>query len=477
MVSRGGVDWKMTRRTFAGAAAAPLLAQSNKRPNLLLILSDDHSVPYLGCYGDPAVRTPNLDRFASEGMRLDRCFTAAPQCVPSRTAIMTGRSPVAARMGRFSSPLPPDVVSLPELLRTAGYYTGIAGRSFHLDGARRDDVSIEIAERHKLATFAKRVDFLDSSGQPNLEARFQEFFDRRRAGQPYFLWANFSDPHHVWDTDAVQPPIDPAAVKVPAYLPDLPGVRADLARHLGEISRMDGLFQKLIDIVRKRGDLDNTLVLFMGDNGMAFPHGKGSLYDPGLNVPLLARWPGKIKPGGTSRALISGEDITPTMLDAAGIDRPPVMTGISQLPVLTGQSSAIREHIFGARLYHGNSILTENTKASTWDQSRCVRSGKYKLIYNATGWMEYWPVDSGNDPGWREMVAAHAAKKLPPEMDRTYFSRPRPIWELYDLDEDPAELHNLADAPAHADTVRRLKVALQEKMMIDYDFLPLPIGP
>jgi arylsulfatase A-like enzyme len=380
-------------------------------------------------------------------------------------------------MGRFSSPLPPDIVSLPELLRTAGYFTGIAGRTFHLDGARRDEVSIEISERHKLSTFAKRVDFLDSSGQQNLEARFHEFFDKRRAGQPYFLWANFNDPHHVWDADAVQPPIDPAKVKVPPHLPDLPGVRADLARYLGEVSRADGLFQRLIEIVRQRGELDNTLVMFMGDNGMAFPHGKGSLYDPGLNVPLLARWPGRVQAGATSRALVSGEDITPTMLAAAGVDCPAVMTGVNQLPVLAGESSAVREHIFGARLYHGNSPLTENTKANNWDQSRCVRSARYKLIYNATGWMEYWPVDSGNDPGWREMVAAHAANKLPPAIDRAYFARPRPIWELYDLDQDPAELRNLADDPVYAATIRQLKVALQEKMMIDYDFLPLPIGP
>src|SRR5690349_20522883 len=109
---------EVTRRTLMSGVAAPALAQSRKAPpNLLLILSDDHSAPYLGAYGTRWISTPNLNRFAAEGMRCDRAFTAAPQCVPSRAALMTGRSPVAVRMGRFSSPLPPDVVSLPEILR------------------------------------------------------------------------------------------------------------------------------------------------------------------------------------------------------------------------------------------------------------------------------------------------------------------------------------------------------------------------
>jgi len=124
------MDRKITRRGFAaGLAGAGLARASNGWPNILLILSDDHSVPHLGAYGDPVIRTPNLDRFASQGMRFDRAFQAAPQCVPSRTALMTGRSPVAVRMGRFTSPLPPEAVTLPEALRgQGGYFTGICRR-------------------------------------------------------------------------------------------------------------------------------------------------------------------------------------------------------------------------------------------------------------------------------------------------------------------------------------------------------------
>src|SRR2546423_6733067 len=136
------------------------------RPNILLLLSDDHSYPFVSAYGDTNVKTPTLDRLAAEGMKFHRFFTACPQCVPSRAAYMTGRSPVAARMTRFSSPLPRDEITFPEILREkAGYFTGVCGRTFHLDGAapaRVDDAIAKIYNQHHLRTFADRVDFLNT---------------------------------------------------------------------------------------------------------------------------------------------------------------------------------------------------------------------------------------------------------------------------------------------------------------------------
>ena len=141
-------------------AAAPVLlrAQNSPSPNILFILSDDHSSPYLGCYGADWMSTPNLDQFAREGVRFERAFTAAPQCVPSRTALMTGRSPVAARMGRFSSPLPADIATVPEVLRTRGYYTGVCGRYFHLDGVvNPSPVTAQVYEKHEMRTWKNRA--------------------------------------------------------------------------------------------------------------------------------------------------------------------------------------------------------------------------------------------------------------------------------------------------------------------------------
>ena len=226
-----------------------------------------------------------------------------------------------------------------------------------------------------------------------------------------------------------------------------------------------------MSLLRKSGEEANTLVIFMGDNGMAFPHGKGSLYDPGLNVPLIARWPGHIKPG-VSKTLISGEDLAATFMDIGGATPPAGVSGKSFYPLLTGGAYKPREHIFAARLYHGNDVFTPDTKASTFDLSRCVRDSKFKLIYNLTPKMEYWPVDSGGDMGWQEILAAHKSGSLKPEHDRAYFQTPRPVLELFDLDTDPGELQNLAGKPEYRDIQQTLMAVLQEKLITDFDFVP-----
>jgi N-sulfoglucosamine sulfohydrolase len=459
------------RDVFKTLAAAPFALGANvSAPNILFILSDDHSSPYLGSYGATYMSTPNLDQFASEGMRFERAFTAAPQCVPSRTALMTGRSPVAARMGRFSSPLAPDIITAPEVLRTKGYYTGVCGRYFHLDGVVNPSaVTAQAYEKNQMRTWKKRVDFMDISSQGPTPRLFDQFLGKVPKGRPWFFWINYNDPHHPWDRDAGH--VDPAKIDLPAHLPDLPGVRDDLSRYCGEIERADRSFADAMAVLRKHGQEADTLVIFMGDNGMAFPHGKGSLYDPGLNVPLIARWPGHIKPGVT-RTLISGEDVAATFMEAGGAAIPKGVSGRSFYPLLMGGKYEPREYIFAARLFHGNSSFGPETKASTFDLSRCVRNSRWKLIYNVTPQMEYWPVDSGEDAGWQQIVAAHKAGALKPEHERAYFQRPRPVLELYDLDADPSELNNLAGRPEHRDIQETLLAVMQEKMITDYDFVP-----
>jgi len=470
---------EMTRRQLGAALGAPGFARQSGaggRPNIVLILSDDHTAEFTGCYGNPTIHTPNLDRFASEGMRFTRFFCSAPQCVPSRTALLTGRSPVAARMGRFTSPLPPDVITLPELLRSqAGYFTGICRRQFHLDGAPGPN-SKAVYAKYKLQTFDRRVDYLDRASPRAMTARrINEFFDRRPENRPYFLWVNFDDPHFPWDN--IPNGIDANKLRVPPFLPDLPGVREDLRRYYDEVQRMDGEFQLVLDIVAKRAGLANTIVLFAGDNGFPFPHGKGTLYDPGLNVPFIMSWPGKTKAGSVCDDLISGEDYTPTMLAAAGVEPPQVMSGRSFLDRLVGRPHEPRKHVFGQRLTHGSRPFQEGTTTHTFDLSRMARSSRYKLIYNCTPQQKYSPVDSYFEASWREMSDENAWGRLEPKFARTYFAHSRPVFELYDLEADPVEMENLAGRPALAPVERELKLALQEKMILDYDYLPLPLRP
>jgi arylsulfatase A-like enzyme len=310
----------------------------------------------------------------------------------------------------------------------------------------------------------------------NFGGKLAAFLDAAPKGRPWFFWLGFSDPHHVWNTTGPNGVPDAAKLTLPPHLPDLPGVRGDLARYIAEVEHLDGDVGEVLDTLEKRGLAANTLVVFMGDNGMAMPHGKGALTDPGLNVPLLVRWPGVVKPGGVTRQLVSGEDFAPTMLEAAGAAPPKEMSGVSYLKLLRGEPFEGRKYIFAERGPHGgDGGMKPDILASTFDLARCVRSDQYKLIYNCTPHQAVAPVDSQRDPGWQEMKAAFADGKLGPQFVRAYFTTPRPTFELYDLAADPGELNNLAGDPQHREVERELKRALTEKMVLDWDFLPTPL--
>jgi arylsulfatase A-like enzyme len=445
------------------------------KPNILFLLSDDHSYPFLSTYGNSNVKTPTLDQIAAEGMKFHRFFTGAPQCVPSRATLMTGRSPVAARMTRFSAPLPRDEITLPELLRDkGGYFTGVCGRSFHLDGSNKTGpATAKVFEDHHLKTFIDRVDSLNTCSDNEVATQVAAFLDQTPADKPFFMWANFSDPHHVWNAPSEFRP-DPASLKLPAHLPDRPGVREQLADYCAEVNRVDHTIAGVLEVLKKRGLMENTITIFCGDNGMAMPHGKGSLYDPGSNVPFLVRWPGVVKPGSDSRALISAEYLAPTLLAAAGLEPGSKMSGVSFLPLLKGETHTPRKHLFIERGPHGSAPVQADMTNAGYDLARAVRSDRFKLIYNCTPWLPYSPVDSAGGQAWKQMQEANAAGKLPPGMSATYFTSPRPVYELYDLEADPGELNNLSGNPQLAATERELRTALAEKMILDWDYLPLP---
>jgi arylsulfatase A-like enzyme len=364
-----------------------------------------------------------------------------------------------------------------EVLREkAGYFTGVCGRSYHLDGSARDRSMGQLMEKHGLRTFEQRLDYVRQGSDAQALVQMAEFLDQRPAGRPFALWVNFSDPHHVWNAPESDRP-DPAALKLPAHWPDLPGVRQQLADYCAEVNRLDRSVKGVLDALAARNLAENTLVVFAGDNGAALPHGKGSLYDPGCNVPFMVRWPGVVKGGGESRVLLSGEDLAPTLLAAAGVAQPEKMTGVSFLPLLRGESFTARKHVFMERGPHGSAPVTVEMKNNGYDLSRGVRSDRYKLLYNCTPWIPYAPVDSAGGAAWREMTAAHQAGTLAAALSAAYFTAPRPVYELYDLAEDSSELQNLSGKPAVAAVERELRLALAEKMLLDFDYLPLPAIP
>lgn len=442
--------------------------------NLLLILSDDHSAPHVGAYGNPDILTPHLDAFAAQGMRFDRAYVTSPQCVPSRASIMTGRSPVAIDMTRFSAPLPRDVKTFPEAMRAAGWFTGVAGRTYHLEGAPTTAESRAVFAKHQLTTFRDRLDYVNSTGENAASlVQFREFLDLKPADKPFFLQLCSSDPHRPLTTQGPRRH-DPAKLKLPAHYPDTPKVREDFARYYDEIAHLDVFFGEVMAELKRRGLEQTTLVAFMGDNGASQFRGKGTLYEFGINVPLLVRWPGQAKPGSSTTELISGEDLAPTFLEAAGVAVPPEMTGKSFVKLLRGEPFTGRDFVFAERGPHASS-LPGNTAA--FDLSRVVVSKTHKLIYNALGHLPYAPVDFGGQAFWQEIVQAHQNGQLAPQLAKLYFAAPRPMFELFDLKADPAELENLHGRPAMAKVQQELMAALQEWMILERDFLPLPIAP
>ncbi len=472
---------KPTRRHFfASTAAVAGLAASWKpqeeplHPNILLILSDDHSAPHVGCYGNPDIKTPNLDRFSREGVRFDRAYVTCPQCVPSRASIMTGRSPVRIAMTRFSAPLPADVKIYPEILRAQGHFTGVAGRTYHLDGsANAPEETTTVFAKHNLRTFPQRLDYVKTGGRQVALEQLQQFLDF--AGErPFFLQFCSNDPHRPLDRNAIPNPHDPAKLRLPPHFPDTQLVREDFARYYDEISRFDGDVGEVLKILEQRGLAGNTLVAVMGDNGASQFRGKGTLYEFGVRVPLLIRWPGHVKAGWSTDELISGEDLAPTFLEAAGFQPPAEMTGRSFLNLLLGKPFTGRTHVFAERGAHGSNLPTSS---AAFDLGRCVVTRTHKLIYNALWQIPYWPVDFAGDPHWKELMTMHREGRLSAELARLYFSPTRPMFELYDLTADPYELRNLAGQTETASVEHDLKAALQEWMILERDYLPLPIPP
>jgi arylsulfatase A-like enzyme len=456
--------------------AAPAFSAEAKpdKLNILVVLSDDHSAPHVGCYGNPDIKTPNLDKFASQGIRCDRAYVACPQCVPSRACMLTGRSPVDVAMTRFSAPLPRDIKTYPETLRAAGWFTGVAGRGYHLDGAANTPVSRAVFEKHRLATFPDRLDYVKTAGDnATALAQFREFLDIKPREKPFFLQLCSNDPHRPLTTCGPEKH-DPAKIKLPAHYPDTRLVREDFARYYDEIAHFDVFFGEVTAELEKRGLANNTLVAFMGDNGCSQLHGKGTLYEFGIHVPLLLRWPGKIKPGSGTPELISAEDLAPTFLEAAGLSAPAEMTGKSFLKLLRGEPFEGRKFVFAERGAHGSGLPQHS---AAFDLGRVVVSPTHKLIYNALWQIPYHPVDFAGDPFWKELQRMHEAGQLDSALARRYFSPTRPMFELFDLKADPSESKNLAGSPDVAEVERELKAALQEWMILQRDFLPLPIEP
>lgn len=485
--------------------SAPAAATST-RPNILLILSDDNSAPHDGCTPSPdldrnAVVT-NFKAFAAQSMCFDRAYDSSPQCAPARGTIFSGRNPVDIGISRFAEPAGLDVRYFSDILRASGYWVGLEGRNHHLGGREDDPPHVRQALLDSgMTRLTDRFDYVNIFGTKEvapaeIAARLNHTLDQVPQGKPFFLYFGFNQTHRPFVSDHSD--IDSAKLHLPPDWPDMPAVREDYANYLSDLRSMDRQFGAVMAMLKARGLDKNTIVVFMGDNGEAMYRGKGTLYERGNRVPLMVRWPGVVRPGSRSAALVSDIDMAETFLDAASLKPDPHMTGISLVPILRGQSATGHDYVFTERGEHPGSL----TVSEGVDWARAITGQRYKLIYNAQPAQPYSPVDQGGrflapQPptpeggkrefvagiprtdldraigSWKPIVEAHEKGTLPALFERLYFKRPRPIFELYDLQSDPYELTNLAGKPEYKAIEVELREELDKWMALSHDYLPL----
>jgi len=309
-----------------------------KRPNILFCLADDWSWPHASIAGDKVVKTPTFDRVAREGVLFENAFVTAPSCTPSRGSIVTGQWHWRLEEGgNLWSTLPAKFAVYPDMLEQAGYHVGFTRKGW---GPGRD----EPGGRKRNPAGPRYKDF----GQ---------FLKARPEGKPFCFWFGSTDPHrgYKWQS-GVKSGMKLEDVEVPACLPDSEEVRMDICDYYWEVQRFDREVGELLEILEESGELDNTLVVISGDNGMPFPRCKSNLYDMGTNVPLAVRWGARVKGGQVVEDFISLADLAPTFLEAAGLKPTEDMTARSFLNVLTSGRSGLvdrnRDHVLTGKERH-----------------------------------------------------------------------------------------------------------------------------
>ncbi len=438
-------------------AMAVLCGAAEPRPNILLLIGDNWLYDHAGANGDPVVKTPVFDRIAREGARFTNAFCPVPSCSPTRSCIVTGRAAhqladAASLWSKFDG----RFKVFGDALSGSGYRVGFTGKGWS-PGNFKDFGRAENPAGKQYASFP-------------------EFVAEGGAREPFFFW--FGSVHtalHQWKNfTGKKHGIDPAKVRVPAYLPDTSEVRAEIADYLAAVEAMDAAFGEAVALLENEGQLENTVIVCVSDNGWQMPHGLAHCYDAGTHVPLAIRWPGKIGPGRVIDDFISLTDLAPTFLEIAGLKPWSEMTGRSFVEVLLGKpSSPARDCVFIERERHAN--------VRRGDLSYPVRGVRTKeFLYLRNLRPDRWP---SGDPELHFAVGPYGdvdgsrtkehilANKSTPQMKPFFelnFGK-RPAEELYDLAVDPEQVHNIAGLPEHAKTKLELGARVDQWMRETHD--------
>lgn len=459
----------LTAFSFAGHAA-----QSKNRVNILLIVADDMNYDAVGAFGCQVPNTtPNIDKLAAQGLRFTNAHVSIAVCQPSRGAIMTGMYGIHSGIEGFEHYLG-NKKTLTEYLRDAGYMTGMLGKVSH--------------SMPKYDTELKKFDLVEDMfdlGMGRDPGKYYQYMSQflkmvNKEHKPFFMMANSHDPHRPFAGSADEKTnklfvkyfqqhltypnpskiFKSDEIVVPGFLPDLPNIRTEIAQYYSSVRRCDDTVGKILQALKESGLEGNTLIVFISDNGMAFPYAKTNCYLNSTKTPFIAKWPRVIKPGVNDKDFISGIDFLPTFLDAAGVSLTDSIDGFSFLPLLEGKQQKGREEVF-TQFYE--------TSARNRYPMRAVQSKHYGYIFNP--WSDGKRVfKNESQAGLTFKAMEQAAPDNKNIEERVDFFVHRTVEEFYDLEKDPDALHNLVDDPTYQKEVQKMRNEMKNWMIKNKDY-------
>ena len=416
------------------------------KPNIILFISDDHGWADSGAYGDDYIQTPNIDRLAKQGMRFDSAFAASPLCSPSRCVIQTGLMPHRNGGYKFGTPINAGIKTMAAYFNEMGYETAHFGK-FHTAPRSQFPYSHINTSRETLPAV--------------------EFLSNYDGDKPLFLVVCSYPPHTPWIKNTVY---DPARIKLPPNFVDTSETRNDRANYYSDVTLMDGFLGDILDATEKKGMNENTLVIYTSDQGANWPFAKWCVYDQGLRVPFIARWPGKIAPGSTTDAMINLADLLPTCIEAAGGSAPKNLDGRSIVPILFSRREEHRNRVFGTHTGNDNG----GPGTANHCPARTVRDRRFRYIFNLDPETTFTTHITGQQTGphylphWDSWVEKAKLDEKAKSIVHAY--QHRPVEELYDLEKDPYEMENLAARPEYGPMLKDMRQELSRWRRSQNDF-------